>query len=455
MKRLILLLTIFLLGVSCKESVPTSKCDEIVYTSIDDNIVEPSDAEAFGVTIISNTYKDGKGVIKFDGDVKVIGEKAFNNSRYLQSIKIPSSVTSIGKGAFSGCENLKEFKGKFASKDGRCLVQGKKIVAFAPAGITRYSIPSSITAIGEEAFRACYYLQSITIPKSVTSIEKGAFSFCGLKSVEIPEGVTFIDEEVFYWCSDLWSVKLPDGLTAIGKKAFAVCEDLRSIDIPYGVTTIGDSAFWSCESLRRVYVPSNVTYVGAYAFSRCFALESFSGVYAVDGGRSLIIDGRLVAVAAEGLRSYTVPDGVKVIGGGAFHSCSDIYRITLPESVTTIEEMAFRSCEFLMEINIPSGVTSIGEEAFDSCRRLKSMTIPESVTTIGQYAFADCTSLESVYCKPSTLTEVGVLIFGQGRPKAKMYVPAESVEAYKSISMLRFYPDLIVGYDFDRGVVVE
>ena len=77
--------------------------NEIWYTSSDGNIVTPYDTNVFGANIVSNTYENGKGIIKFDNSVTSIGICAFLDCSYLTSIAIPNSVTSIGYGAFGYC----------------------------------------------------------------------------------------------------------------------------------------------------------------------------------------------------------------------------------------------------------------------------------------------------------------------------------------------------------------
>ena len=79
----------------------------IMYTSGDGNIVTPYNTNVFGANIVSNTYEDGKGIIKFDGDVTSIGNGAFYSCTNLTSVTIPNSVTSIGDYAFTNCTYLK------------------------------------------------------------------------------------------------------------------------------------------------------------------------------------------------------------------------------------------------------------------------------------------------------------------------------------------------------------
>ena len=148
------------------------------------------------------------------------------------------------------------------------------------------------------------------------------------------------------------------------------------------------------------------------------------------------------------------------IGNWAFGYCSSLTSVTIPDSVTTIGDWVFYECSSLTSVTIPDSVTTIGEYAFYYCRSLTSVTIPDSVTTIGAGAFAWCSSLKSVYCK--TVTPPTAILdywgewdaFDDNASGRKIYVPAESVEAYKSASYWSDYADAIVAYDFENGVVV-
>ena len=139
--------------------------------------------------------------------VTSIGAHAFQYCTSLTSVTIPNSVISIEPYVFIGCTSLAEFKGKFASDDGRCLIIDGALMHVAPVGLTELSIPKGVTSIGERAFENCTSLTSVTIPNSVTSIGYYAFSGCSsLVSVTIPESVTEIEAGAFVNCRNLTDV---------------------------------------------------------------------------------------------------------------------------------------------------------------------------------------------------------------------------------------------------------
>ena len=214
--------------------------------------------------------------------------------------------------------------------------------------------------------------------------------------------------------------------------AFGGKDNLLTIEIPSSVTLIEESAFGGCTSLSGIHIPDSVVSIEEKSFQNCPNLSSFSGKYASEDQRSLIVDSKLIAVAPLGLPEYTIPNNVISIGNYAFSGYENFINIVIPDSVI-----------------------SIGDYAFYNCSSLASITIPESVTSIGRDAFYGCSSLAKVYCKPTTpptaVDDVGWWwdAFDLNAEGRKIYVPYKSVNAYKSATGWNEYADYIVGYDFE------
>ena len=218
---------------------------------------------------------------------------------------------------------------------------------------------------------------------------------------------------------ECWVIKFDGKVTTIGDSAFFYCSSLTSVTIPDSVTTIGYEAFFYCSSLTSVTIGDSVTTIGEDAFEYCSSLTS-----------------------------VTIPDSVTSIGDSAFYSCSSLTSVNIPDSVTTIGDCAFSWCSSLTSVTIGDSVTEIGYAAFSDCSSLTSVTIPDSVTTIEISAFNRCDSLTSVYCKATTPPAGGSNMFSNSTSGRKIYVPMESVEAYKSATYWSSYADDIVGYNF-------
>lgn len=193
-----------------------------------ESITLPNSIKTLERGLFYNCYKLSS--VKIPDSVTLIHELAFVNCWALTQITLPDSLTAIGA-AFSGCENLKSFYGKFSSNDNRCISTDGELIAFAPAGLISYTIPNSITKIGKRAFIECDKLEEIIIPDGVTKIGEWAFSEChNLDNVIIPGSVAFIDSSAFYNCDQLTTVYIKSTIPPVIRHN--VFLDIEKIYVP-------------------------------------------------------------------------------------------------------------------------------------------------------------------------------------------------------------------------------
>ena len=435
--------------------------DNAVYDSRDgcNAIIETSTNKLISgckATIIPNT-------------VTIIGDNAFSSCSEMSSLTIPNSVNTIGKDAFAGTSGLTSIvvesgNTTYDSRDNCNAIietaQNELIV-----GCKNTIIPTTITVIGDGAFKSCNDLVSINIPNSVTSIWDEAFYYCyRLSSVIIPTSVSSIGSHAFDGCSGLTSFTIPSSVTFIGVGAFNGCQSLRNIVVdsdnmvydsrnscnaiietstnklitgcrntvvPNTVTMIGDEAFMSCIWMQSLDIPNSVVSIGERAFNHCISLTS-----------------------------VTIPESVTSIGNSAFDACTSLaevifnavnctrmgdsyytvfYRygklstVTIGEKVTIIPPYAFKGCFKIASVNIPNSVTSIGDEAFCNCTGLASATIGEAVTEIGGGAFSGCSGLSELVSTVIVPPTCGDGVFnGVDKGTCRLYVLEESFNQYKT-----------------------
>ena len=280
--------------------VQKPKEEEVWSTEVTDEDLNNAVKDEFGVkyskdwkrllkapTSLSGKYSIRKGV-------KVIGDRTFFLCRFLTNINIPNSVTTIGDLTFVFCDSLTSINiPNSVTTIGNWGFGACK-------SLTSITIPNSVvTIIGNPFYgwhgilnnesKAFIYEDHVlfnknkttliayiaketnyTIPNSVTTIGEGAFSYCkSLIRINIPNSVTTIGEEAFGGCEFLVNINIPNSVTTIGRGAFGRCDSLTSINIPNSVTTIGNWGFGACKSLTSITIPNSVVTIIGNPFKGC------------------------------------------------------------------------------------------------------------------------------------------------------------------------------------------
>ena len=291
--------------------------------------------------------------------------------------------------------------------------------------------------------------ETVNIPATmngepVTTIGDGAFRDAGMKRVTVPSSVRAIGNDAFYNCQSLTSIQLSEGLASIGSH-FIQNTGVTELTIPDSVETVSSGAFYGLSG----YVYATIGSSGAKAVSKAnyrFRITSTPGI-ALQYRGSNYVDLYLYTTDST-LRSIDIPDGVNYIASSAFASNSRLSEVTFPGTLVAINESAFKGCSRLTSIELPYGLKTINASAFEDCINLSSIEIPYSVTAIGADAFLNCSQLlkikgfrgsfAQVYAGQSDIEFVDLYgsqaAFGQPDFKLPASLKTISEEAFKGIS---------------------
>lgn len=456
--------------------------NEIWYESNTDDILTIGETVQFGANIISHTYSNGKGVIKFDGDVSMIKSEGpmFDAIWGLKSIYLPQTIThfesNIMNLGISGtlCSvfwdsiNLEAFYGKYSSKDHKCLIVGDKLVAFAPYGVEEYTIPEGVRVIGAAAFYHNTELKKIVVPEGVEYIEHEAFMSNSefesmLEEVYLPSTLTDAEFYIFAYCDKIKKFEggsplisedgyslLIDNYNNLNVKAlvsFASGSSLTSYSIPEGVQLIESYGFSNAKKLREITFPKSLTSLASsHAFYKCYNIENVYGENVMDDGISYVVDSTLIYLAPKNLKQYITPKGVKALSYGVLADKPELESVVFSDEVVAVGDAI--ACK---PYAIPLGYI------LWNCPKLKAVTISANMRILGMDPFGANSNetpedLQAVYLRAQVPPVIGHN-FPENIPgmfdDMTIYVPQQSLPAYLSSNQWAPYKSYIKGYNYD------
>ena len=284
------------------------------------------------------------------------------------------------------------------------IPQGVRLIAggvFSGTDVKTVTLPSSLTSIGEGAFSGCWRLTEIVLPEGLTVLDSRAFANCTrLERITCGNQLDVIPVECFWNCENLEDIKLPDKLKRIEEYAFYRCRDLMSIALPNTIEFVGYGAFMGCllfDSMgddgvvasggcilaadkynisfytNHVDIPESVRLVSGGAFSNCIRLVSIR----IPGNVELIDRGTFAN--CPNLKTVELGEGIASIGYQSFLNCPNLEKIVIPHSVTNIDDYAFRDCKNLRQVDILNPNAIVSRVAFYGCSQIKSVTLPEMI----------------------------------------------------------------------------
>ena len=341
----------------------------IYYTTTDGEILNPYMKNVFGANITNNEYKNGQGIITFDGNVTTIGNLAYYQCSKLASIELPSTVTRIDDNAFWYCSNL-----------------------------TSFFISSSITSLGCNAFRYCTKLQNINIASdnpyyySIDGIvyklgrynERQLAIFPGGRTkCVISNDVKSIHPNAFIGGSikELIIVDSQDDLTFETKSDAGSTVSIYGLrDCPLETIYIGrnisytyvyncPSPFHNITSLSSVSIGTYVTQIEDYLFSNCTGIES------INITNNIIRLGLSCLYNTAFVNSISSENGIKYVGDFAYKYTGEDGCLMIKDGTKYLSDGLIYSNDNIMEIALPKSIKSLPSTAFSSCTKLKNVTL--------------------------------------------------------------------------------
>lgn len=367
-------------------------------TNIKNNLAQAFiDKTEVPVSSITNEYQfENAGIhhilLRYS-TLTTLPDSAFTECTKIINIKLPDSLTKLGKYIFYGCTGIKKFvyPRKVVNIPAHAFHGCSNLERIYFKGVVTIN-PSSDTG-HQYQFQGCGKLKHVYF-NSIQQLCNS--SFYGTKNEELfyhpcgqsAEGHLYIGgEEVF-------DVAIPEGVTFIGNSNFAFYKYLTAVTFSSTVKNIGNASFYKCSGVREWNFPSGLISIRDYTFYGC---SGFTG-------------------------SLILPDTVTSLGQFCFTNCSRFSTLHISTGLTTIPTNCFQNCGGITGLTVPSNITKIVDYAFTNCSGITgSLLIPSSVTEIGQYAFSGCTKVDNVVATGVT-TDFKSSVFASLKNGANVYL---------------------------------
>ncbi|MBQ7690279.1 MAG: leucine-rich repeat domain-containing protein [Muribaculaceae bacterium] len=384
-------------------------------------------------------------------------QQPFHNLTGLKTLTLGGQFTSITATMFQGCSALEQ-------------------VVFADGNL--------VSAIGNNAFKACSSLQSFTYPDAVTTVEANVFNGCSaLSNVVFGNATTSIGDGAFQGCSSLTAIALPNTVASIGAQAFQSTGLTGELTLNDGLQSIGSQAFASSK-LTGINIPASVTSIGNAAFA---PITTLAAITVADGSESFKVENglltnlagtRLLVTAHKGDIGTALDNATIQTIDNYGLAYSPFTTINLP-ALTSVGNYGFANSkvvEFVLKSNVAAGYNLFNKAAIETlvfedgrneipqavangCTKLTDLTLPATATNIMMNAFNGCMALKNMeipsnvnYMEPgavpATIESLRVLnvntpvlaagVFNASQGNVECKVAATAVDAYRAASQWNY-----------------
>lgn len=401
--------------------------------------------------------------------VEALYPSSFMGCKGLKSLLLPQSVKTIGAEAFEYCDSLESLTIPHLQAIGFFGSQS----SFKELNMMFTNEEDFLDYISREDISQYFYQQTLDRANHRLYIDGKL-----LTEVRLPSSITKIQCEAFSMCQDIIHVELSNAVASIDNLAFKGCSNLETIVIPPSIKNIGYKAFEDCGGLKGVYISDLTAWCNIdfqWDDTGCDSQANplyFAHHLYLDGKeiKNLVIPDGLTKIKNNSfvhcaIKSVTIPNSCTVIGDGAFHHCENLEDIHWGKSVGLIKQYAFCNCTSLVSLVFPGSVHEIQNNAFQNCTNIRDLIFEDGIEKLADFAFGSTYNLENVtlgstikslgyscfwvagrqnlktvICYACDVPETGGDLFGipsngndaQNGIDAILYVPAQSLEAYKN-----------------------
>lgn len=413
--------------------------------------------------------------------LKKIGELSLSDCGF-ESITIPSSVDSIGNGAFQG-----SFLRKVYIEEGLKYIGNR---AFFLCSLIEINIPSSVIEIAGNAIPSDVYtdiklsrdnpsftLVSNTIysknrkkiisyhpskvesdneyiiPEGVEEIGDYAFANFTLKIIKFPSSLRVIGNGAFSGAGYINRISIPGNVKTIGVEAFSCCNNLSTVIIENGVEEIGDYAFEYCQGLFDVNLPKSIIKLGCAIFSNCdymsgVSVDSNNMAYvSVDGNIFTKDKKELIAFTNSQIASYNIPPGTETVGDQAFYMNKNVRELNVPNTIMELGAAAL-GYSFIERLKLPSSLKKIGRKTFYGMHNIKEIVIPEGIEEIREAIWGELRAIRIISFPSSLKTLYAYNLYSALNYNNKIQVFSKAIDPPSVV-----YNDVMIDFEISNATL--
>ncbi len=388
----------------------------------------------------NNEYCEVKDIV-IPNTIKKLGLAQFYGFENLETIYIPSSITTVSSFIFEGCKNLTIHCERDYQPSGWSSLWNSSecpvVWSYCEHISSDWIIDVNVTCINEgHRYQECTKCKRVLIEEV---IEKEEHQFDELNQCQVCKEYKVHEELIFKLnnnkdgyiltsangCSDS-VINIPSiyndlPVVEIYELAFNNLNTVERVLIPDTVTSINLYSFMGCTSLKEIVIPKSLTYISSSVFENCENLENVYYTGTIADWCNIVFEDTPMKYAENfymldrnneyyEVTELVIPDTITSIGNYQFYGFGNIKKVTIPEGVTNIGHNAFTNCSNLISVDLPSTITNMGDFVFENCSNLKDIELPNTITSMGGGVFAYCESLEEITI-PTGINKIYMMSF--------------------------------------------